>query len=284
MKLPLLGVLIFILVQLSAQRIRITSQSKLPNQLFESSGLISGTHNSVWTHNDSGGLPILYKLNSDGEITNTLKLIGVRNHDWEDLANDYQGFVYIADIGNNTNTRKQLQIYKIPHPDSLKTDSVIPGIISYEYENQIAFPPQPDQRNFDAEALIAYKDLLYIFTKNRTSPYSKYTYIYALANKAGHQKALLIDSLYLKGTKEYHSWITSASRSPDEDLVILLSHKKAWLIKDFRTSKNLKTIKTKVTGIYSQKEAICFDENNKLWVSNEKFNFLRAKLKKAILK
>lgn len=268
----------------SAQKIKVKTQSLLPKQVYESSGIVAGAQNSIWTHNDSGGKPILYKINSQGEIVKHLYIKGVENIDWEDIANDYKGFVYIADIGNNLNQRQNLQILKIPHPDSLKTDTITPEIISFSYENQKSFPPLESELNFDAEALIAYDDSLFIFTKNRTNPYSKYTYIYAIANKEGSHIAILRDSIYLPRTHKLHSWITGATRHPNYDVVVLISHKKAWLIQNFRSEVNTKLVKTKVSGIYSQKEAIAFDLEGNIWLTNEKYRFLRAKLKKGYIK
>ena len=272
----------FITLQLSlfSQKIKVKTLSLLPDTVWESSGLVAGTKQSVWTHNDSGGNPILYKINTKGEVLRTVFIKRIKNTDWEDLANDYQGNIYIADIGNNRNNRKDLQILKIPHPDSLTTDSIEPEIIRFKYENQFAFPPKDSKLNFDAEALIAYDDSLYIFTKNRTKPYSKYTYIYAIPNRKGKYTAILKDSLFLDKSKRRQSWITSATRHPKQDIVILLSHKKAWIIKNFRNAKNRTLIPTKVSGIYSQKEAIAFDLKENIWISNEKYKFLRSKLKR----
>ena len=280
MKKYILFPLMFLLFSSSfGQKIKLRTLAKLPPILWESSGLTAGTNQSVWTHNDSGGAAVLYKLDSTANIIRTVKIIGVKNSDWEDLANDYSGHIYIADIGNNCNCRKNLQILKIPHPDSLTVDSVIPEIINFSYENQNNFPPNKANLNFDAEALIAYQDSLFIFTKNRTKPYSQKTYIYALVNKAGLQEAVLYDSLLLKHTHKYHSWITSATRHPFQNKIILLSHKKAWLVEGFRSrAMNLKA--TKISGIYSQKEAIAYDLEGNIWITNEKFKILKAKLLK----
>ena len=274
---------VFVFLSIQAQKIKVETQAQLPSIIKETSGLVAGANATVWTHNDSGGEAKLYKINSKAELLRTIRISHVENVDWEDMANDYLGHVYIADIGNNENRRTDLKILKIPHPDSLQTDSIIPEIIYFKYENQKYFPPPPSQLNFDAEAIIAYSDSLYIFTKNRTKPYSKYTYIYALKNESGQQIAILKDSLYLPHTHKLSSWVTGATRCPQSDLVILISHKKAWLIKNFRTSNHLQIIPSKISGIYSQKEAIAIDLNNTIWISNEKYKILKAKLKKGQL-
>ena len=267
-----------------SQKIRAKTVCRLPEILWESSGLIAGTDSCVWTHNDSGGKAMLYKLNTEGKVIRRLYISKVKNTDWEDLANDYLGNVYIADIGNNRNNRKNLRILKIPHPDSLKTDTVAPQIINFVYENQTQFPPSESQLNFDAEALIAYQDSLFLFTKNRTKPYSKYTYVYAIANQEGEQLAVLKDSIYLSHTHRLHSWVTGATRHPNRDLVVLISHKKAWLINGFRTAQRKTLIDTKISGMYSQKEAVCFDIDQNLWISNERYYFLKSKLKESSFK
>ena len=276
-----LTILSFLILEgIFAQKIKVNTVTLLPEKVGETSGIISGINSTIWTHNDSGGKPILYQIDTNGVILKKIIVSGIKNTDWEDLANDYQGNIYIADIGNNLNKRKDLKILKIPHPDSVKTDRIKPEIIRFSYENQRTFPPKDSKLNFDAEALIAYKDSIFIFTKNRTKPYSRYTYIYAIPNKAGKHIAVLKDSIYLAHTHKFHSWITSATRNPKKDLVILLSHKKAWLIKSFRNKNNRVLIKSRISGIYSQKEAIAFDLEENIWISNEKYKFLRSKLKK----
>lgn len=266
-----------------AQKIKVKTVSVLPDVVQETSGLITGANQTVWTHNDSGGKAILYQINIKGEIIRQVRILKVKNIDWEDMANDYLGHVYIADFGNNSNHRKDLRILRIPHPDSLSVDSVIPEIITFKYDNQKSFPPDLSQKNFDAEALVAYQDSLFIFTKNRTRPYSKYTYVYRLSTEIKPQVAQLYDSIYLSHTHRNLSWVTGASRHPKKDWVVLTSHKKAWILKDFRSG-NRPLINSKISGLYSQKEAIAFDKNSDIWISNEKFKFLKPKLKKGILK
>ena len=64
----------------------------LPKVINETSGL--EILNEVFiTHNDSGGGPILYFFNLNGEITNSIKLEEkslweINNNDWEDITAD----------------------------------------------------------------------------------------------------------------------------------------------------------------------------------------------------
>ena len=82
--------------------------------MLETSGLAPYT-NDVWiTHNDGGGEPELYFFSqTDGHIVGNLKLNGAENVDWEELAFDQNGHLYVGDFGNNLNRRKELVIYKL---------------------------------------------------------------------------------------------------------------------------------------------------------------------------
>ena len=55
-----------------------------------------------WVHNDSGNPPALFAIRRDGTIVREFRL-AVANIDWEDIAADDQGHLYVGDIGNNAN-------------------------------------------------------------------------------------------------------------------------------------------------------------------------------------
>ena len=41
------------------------------------------TPGMIWTHNDSGGEPVLFALNADGSLRGKVRVEGVTNYDWE---------------------------------------------------------------------------------------------------------------------------------------------------------------------------------------------------------
>lgn len=88
----------------------------------ESSGLCpSVRHPGVfWTHNDSGDGPNLYAIHLDGSLVATYTVQGAKARDWEDIAIDEHGMLYIADVGNNQHKRDDLRIYKVPEPETLQ--------------------------------------------------------------------------------------------------------------------------------------------------------------------
>lgn len=118
----------------------------------ETSGMAVSRKNPSWiyVHNDSGGEPEIYILDTLGTFLGTLRLEGVKNRDWEDLAVgpgpiDDQTYLYIGDIGDNFGNAEDLIIYRIPEPDSLENIiTATPEII------RLTYPDGPK----DAETLL----------------------------------------------------------------------------------------------------------------------------------
>lgn len=141
--------------------------ASLPYQLRENSGLIL-FDGGIWTHNDSGGKPEIYKIDMrSGKIVQTIRLNGARNQDWEDIAQDEQN-IYIADIGNNNGNRTDLCIYKVSKTDIPgRKNGIVPAeMITFRFGDQSAFRYNPLAHNYDCEAMIACGDSLFLFTKN----------------------------------------------------------------------------------------------------------------------
>ena len=83
--------------------------------ISESSGLVaSRTHDGVfWTHNDSGDAPRIFAIDRSGALLAEVVVEGARNRDWEDIAIDDTGHLFLADIGNNGSQRLDLTVYKV---------------------------------------------------------------------------------------------------------------------------------------------------------------------------
>jgi hypothetical protein len=92
-----------------------------PAAIDESSGLSASrrTADLLWTHNDSDGQPVLYAIGTDGRLRGTVRVQGLKNIDWEDLASfelDGQSWLLIADIGDNDGRRRDCALYVIAEP------------------------------------------------------------------------------------------------------------------------------------------------------------------------
>ncbi|GAB2763317.1 hypothetical protein GCM10027275_00390 [Rhabdobacter roseus] len=230
----------------------------------ESSGLArSSREGAFWTHNDSGGLPELYELDSRGTLLRTLPVPNAQNVDWEDLAQSPDGRLYIGDMGNNANQRRSLTIYTYS-PEQQATEAVM----TYRYADQTQFPPPPDQQHFDCEALFYFQQNLYLFTKTRSksNPLVK---TYTLPARPGEYALLPTDSLYLKAQ------VTGADISPDGSTFALLTYGKILLFEIQDQAINFKKPLGCIRFFKKQTEGIVFLNNKDLLVTNEQGQFFK---------
>ena len=233
----------------------------LSKKIDETSGLeiVDG---QFITHNDSGGEPKLYYLNKKGKIIYERKITGVKNNDWEDITQD-DDFIYVADMGNNYDTRKNLSVIKIPKD---KNSVIDPEIIKFNYPEQNDFRYKKLSQ-FDAEALISINEFLIIFTKNRAT---KKTDIYSLPKNGGEYEAKKIGSLNTQ------SIITGGDYDQENELLILtstISFDEYYIlkIKDF-SLKNKKDYKIEMYEIpigKTQVEAVKIIDSNTFWITSE---------------
>ena len=128
--------------------------------LVEVSGLVaSRTQPGVfWTHNDSGNPPLLFAVKSDGTLLKTYKL-EVPNLDWEDVATDDAGHLYLGDIGNNDSRLPVRSVYQIDEPNLTKPtqNAIRPSLaVHYRFTKGQAF---------DAEGLFVDSGRAFLVTK-----------------------------------------------------------------------------------------------------------------------
>src|SRR4051794_35914104 len=87
-------------------------------EIPESSGIVASRKypGVFWTQNDSGNPAEVFALAHDGKMIGKFS-IAAKNIDWEDIAIDDDGHLYLADIGNNSCNRTEVQVYRIAEPD-----------------------------------------------------------------------------------------------------------------------------------------------------------------------
>ena len=114
----------------------------------EASGIVKSRRypGIYWVHNDSGNPPLLFAIRGDGRIVRPFRL-DVPNIDWEDIAIDDQGHLYVGDIGDNFAALPLRAIYRIdePDPSSAGTEPIKASAVS--------FYSLPRSSRFDAESL-----------------------------------------------------------------------------------------------------------------------------------
>lgn len=90
----------------------------------ETSGLAASTRTPglVWTHNDSGGTPVLYALDTaTGALRGRVRIAGVINTDWEDIdafTLDGRSWLLVADTGDNHARRPRVGLHVIEEPSA----------------------------------------------------------------------------------------------------------------------------------------------------------------------
>ncbi|MFA5418940.1 MAG: T9SS type A sorting domain-containing protein [Bacteroidales bacterium] len=194
----------------------------LPKEVEETSGL-AYFHGRLWTINDSGGLSVIYGIDTlTGEVEQRISIGNATNRDWESLAQDDE-YLYIGDFGNNSGNRDDLTIYKVPLSGfPLTGDIEVPAEkITFTYEDYQGSIEKKKENNFDCEALIAVDDSLYLFSKNWGN---QQTRLYILPKSPGKFSAKLMATFDSRGL------ITGADIDRTSGEIILTGYtNKSWM-------------------------------------------------------
>ncbi len=159
----------------------------LDDELQEISGLEMLDDSTFVALNDGGDKAVIYLLDIRGKITKKVKIENAKNVDWEDIAVDKK-HLYIADVGNNLNERKDLVIYKVSIKKVREKKEVEAKKIKIKYKEQKEFPPEKANMRFDVEAITVYNDSIFLFTKSRANPTDGMTWVYKVPTSAGEYK------------------------------------------------------------------------------------------------
>lgn len=243
--------------------------SPLPSMVKENSGIIF-FRDRIWTHNDSGGKPEIYGIDTaTGKIVQTIKLTGAKNIDWEDIAQDAH-HIYIGDFGNNRGNRQDLKIYKIPKQEILaQEDQKIKKyeVISFSYGDQQSFEKRMNRNDFDCEAMVAAGDSLFLFSKNWADQQTK---MYVLPTNPGNY------TVYPREIFDAGGLITGAGLSPDGSQLALIGYidyeSFMWLFRDYRGTNFFSGRHLRVNFpdmVFVQTEGICFVSDDGLLISCE---------------
>jgi hypothetical protein len=143
----------------------------------EASGLAASrrTPGLFWTHNDSGGEPVLLALGADGARRGAVRVTGVTNFDWEDCAAfelDGKAWLVAADIGDNFATRAGCVLHFLEEPpaDRLAADGEL--TMSPAYSTHFTYEDGP--RDCESVAVDPREGVVYLLSK-RNFPARLYT-------------------------------------------------------------------------------------------------------------
>ena len=218
--------------------------------LAEISGIArSRTYDGVyWVHNDSGDTARVFAVREDGSVVVPpyvadnfaanganagkpewpgIAVLGASNVDWEDITLA-DGMLYIADVGNNGNARRDLGVYVLPEPNPAATEQVRAlRVLPMRYPEQQAWPG--DRWHFDCEAIFMDGGKLYFITKHRQpgriTGFGRGTQLYRLDTMQTDK----VNALYLVGTNSALMLPTAAALAPDGSALAVLTYQRVWL-------------------------------------------------------
>ena len=153
-----------------------------PPTLAECSGIVASRRypGIFWVHNDSGHRPSIYAVKESGELVAEVPVEGATNSDWEDIAADSRGLLYIGDIGNNFGIFPVRSVYQIAEPDPYAAP-VRPARIlrrfKYSYSGE----------RFNAEGLFAHAGRLFVLSRQPSGR----TAVYRLGARPGKTAPLV---------------------------------------------------------------------------------------------
>lgn len=236
----------------------------------ESSGLIASRKHSgtIWTHNDSHNFPWIYAIDRFGNLQGGSYVADVWPRDWEDIATDNQGNLYLLDFAR---IRIEQTVYVIPEPK--------PMGFSFSFtQNKIRFKV-PDltrdddgQTETEAEALFWSNNNLYLLTKNGEQ---KQTTLYRFPDIHSETTINLENIATLDLSREtnniFGGYVTAADITPDGKFLVILTYYALYFFQQPSNGDNffnepVASILTK--GNTGQAEGISW-HNNEIFVSSE---------------
>lgn len=252
-------------------------RGELPKEVRETSGLFF--HNGkLWTHNDSGGKPILYALDTVTlEVVQRITLTNARNKDWEDVCTDGET-VFVGDFGNNKGSRDKLRIYTFPLsaiPDEGDANVMV-DTINFAFADQTNFEKRK-VHDFDCEAVFATEDYLYLLSKGWKTGTTR---LYRLPKTPGKHKAEVVNGFDSRGL------VTGADYDRKNKVLVIVGYEKPiwrpfiYIIFDFdEAGVKLSHRRFEMPQLVTcQTEGICFFDEGKCFISAESNRSMTARV------
>jgi hypothetical protein len=190
----------------------------LPDGVLETSGAAIARRPpaAIWTHNDSGGEPAVVAVGLDGGLLGVVTVAGAVNIDWEDMevaSCDAGSCLYLADIGDNSERRDEVVVYRVPEPLPSDDTTARADVL------RLVLPDGPR----DAEAIFVLPgERLFLVTKGRSHPTEVYRYPGEL--RPGQTVTLEWVQSLSASEPSPPDQVTGASASPDGTLVAIRTY------------------------------------------------------------
>jgi sugar lactone lactonase YvrE len=220
--------------------------------LVEASGLVASRRQPgiYWTHND-GSDGVLHAIRRDGFVIARVR-VDEKFSDWEDIAVDARGDLYLADVGNNSRDRKRITVYRVAEPDPQQAKSALA-----QQEWKLTFPAKP----FDCESLFIWREHGYLISKVDEGEHAA---LYRFPLKPTNKRRQLEQLLTLPVDEP----VTAASLSEDGVRLALLTRGKLYV---FRIDGEFQNIAVNPPQQYTlprlQAEGCCFTPDGVLVIA-----------------
>lgn len=228
--------------------------------LDEASGIAASSLNPgiIWSHNDSGGKPAVYALDSEGKLRAILELQGTKNRDWEDIAisidpTNGKSYLYIGEIGDNGARYSSIKVLRVEEPSLKGADSLLTSNKFQEIEINYEDGPR------DAEALFIepHSQDIYIISKREEK-----VGLYRVAQpfSAEINIAKKISTLPL-------TWVTAADISPNGKYILVKTYTGIWRFKNKPDKQGVVLLNNKPKALpyhlEPQGEGLCYTAKGK---------------------
>ncbi|MHC4930912.1 MAG: hypothetical protein ACYTGV_01805, partial [Planctomycetota bacterium] len=207
-------------------------------------------------------------------------LLGAFNVDWEDLA-IARGRIYIGEVGNNGNARRDLGVYVLNEPDPRAVPKArYLKYLPIRYPDQKAYPGK--EWDFDCEAMFSSDGKLYFLTKHRVTGQIGRGELGSKLYRLDSEHTDRENVLELVERTEKLAMPTAADLSPDGKLLAVLTVRALWVFERPAEGDKWLSSKARVVPVpiakTKQAEAVCWDDGETLRVTNEQRDLFRVKL------
>lgn len=178
-------------------------------RITEPSGLVVSQRyeDVLWTHNDSKNAPEIFAIDGHGKLIETYLVPEAENHDWEDIATDRNGNLYLLDNASREDPEHRNVIYVVQEPNPFEEEKIQRSRKIY-----VRFP----DAGYDCEALFVWGDSLYLVTKPWDGSLPR-VYRHDGLDKDG--------TAYFIGTIPVYAMITGGDISHDGQRIVLSSYR-----------------------------------------------------------
>lgn len=224
----------------------------------ESSGIVESRRypGVFWTHNDSGNAPVIFAVRRDGSLINQFRVDNVM-FDWEDIAIDDDGHLFLGDIGNNLELRGSLGVLMLDEPDpNVPADAKQPlkpvkrWVLTFK-----------DQKRMDCESLFVWEKHGFVIRKSADG---KPTTLWRFSLSDDHPQ-----TLEYVATMPMKAIICGADLSQDGDHLALMGSEGPFLFSGL--AGDLRKVETSAPSAIRiearTNEAICFTKDGLLGTS-----------------